>query len=71
MKAWNWKRMAVALCVSVAALVPVGAAHSALSAGDRAPTFALAATTAKQVSNKDFPGKTLVLFFYTGAVTNS
>jgi hypothetical protein len=69
MKAFNWKRMAVALALGAATLLPGGMAQAALGAGDKAPEFALPATTAKQVSSKDFAGKTLVLFFYGGAFT--
>jgi cytochrome oxidase Cu insertion factor (SCO1/SenC/PrrC family) len=71
MKACNWKRMAVALALGAATLLPGGMAQAALGVGDKAPDFALPATTAKQVSSKDFAGKTLVLFFYTGAFTNA
>jgi hypothetical protein len=70
MKAVHWKGMAAALALGTALLLPSGAAR-ALNVGDKAPAFALPATTAKQVSNKDFAGKTLVLFFYTGAFTDA
>lgn len=55
--------------MSAAALLPSGVAHS-LGIGDAAPPFSVPATTGKQSGNKDFPGKTLVLFFYPGAFTN-
>ena len=71
MRGCNWKFMAVALALGAAALLPAGMARAALGVGDMAPAFALPATTAKQVSSKDFAGKTLVLFFYAGAFTNA
>ncbi len=46
------------------------AAH-ALSVGDKAPAFTLPASVGKQASLSDFAGKSVVLFFYTGAFTNS
>ena len=70
MKACRWKSLAVASALGVAALLWGGVAN-ALSVGDKAPAFALPATTAKQLGSKDFAGKTLVLFFYTGAFTNA
>ena len=69
MKTGNWKAVVAALALGTAALLPGGMAQAALGVGDKAPAFALPATTAKQVSSKDFAGKTLVLFFYTGAFT--
>jgi hypothetical protein len=71
MRTGNWKGLVAALALGTATLLPGGAAQAALGVGDKAPEFALPATTAKQVSSKDFPGKTLVLFFYVGAFTNS
>ena len=62
--------MAVA-CARGGAVLLSGGMAQALGVGDKAPAFALAATTAKQLSSKDFSGKTLVLFFYTGAFTNA
>jgi len=62
--------MAAAVALGTALLLPGGTAR-ALSVGDKAPAFTLPATTAKQVSSQDFAGKTLVLFFYTGAFTNA
>ena len=70
MKALDWKRAAAGLALAAAMLLPAGMAQ-ALGAGDKAPPFSLPATTAKQLGNKDFPGKTLVLFFYTGAFTGA
>ena len=68
MKTGRWKRMAAACTLGAAVLLSGGLAQ-ALGVGDKAPAFALPATTAKQLGNKDFAGKTLVLFFYTGAFT--
>ncbi|MCC6531783.1 MAG: redoxin domain-containing protein [Burkholderiales bacterium] len=64
------KRLMIALALSVIPMLPGGLAH-ALKVGDQAPAFSLPATIGKQASPKDFPGKTLVLFFYTGAFTNT
>jgi hypothetical protein len=61
-------RFITAATFMVAALCS-GAAH-ALNVGDKAPAFTLPSTIGKQASLSDFPGKTLVLFFYIGAFTN-
>ena len=66
----NWKRMTVALSLFACTLLHA-AGVGAVKVGDKAPEFALPSTVAKQTSSKDFPGKTLVLFFYTGAFTNA
>jgi hypothetical protein len=71
MKHRSWKGLTVALALGAAALLPGALAQAALGVGDKAPAFSLPATTAKQLGNKDFAGKTLVLFFYTGAFTNA
>ena len=43
---------------------------SALQVGEKAPDFALAATTADEVKLSDFIGKKhVVIFFYVGAFT--
>ena len=43
---------------------------SALQVGEKAPDFALAATTADEVKLSDFAGKKhVVIFFYVGAFT--
>jgi hypothetical protein len=65
----RWRSWAVAAARGAVSLLP--AAAQAIGVGDKAPAFALPATVGKQASSKDFPGKTLVLFFYTGAFTNS
>jgi cytochrome oxidase Cu insertion factor (SCO1/SenC/PrrC family) len=62
-------RFAAATAFLVAALAS-GAAH-ALNVGDKAPAFTLPSTVGKQASLSDFAGKSVVLFFYTGAFTNS
>ena len=62
-------RFVTATAFLVAALSS-GAAQ-ALNVGDKAPAFTLASTIGKQASLSDFAGKTVVLFFYTGAFTNS
>ena len=47
-------------------------AASAVEVGEKAPGFALAATTAKEIKLADFAGKQhVVLFFYIGAFTNT
>jgi len=35
-----------------------------LKIGDKAPEFSLPSTTGSNLSLKDFPGKTIVLYFY-------
>jgi len=62
-------RFVTATAFLVAALSS-GAAH-ALNVGDKAPAFTLPSTVGKQASLSDFAGKSVVLFFYTGAFTNS
>ena len=54
----------------LAAALCSGAAH-AVNVGDKAPAFTLPASVGKQASLSDFAGKSVVLFFYTGAFTNS
>jgi peroxiredoxin len=47
-------------------------AASAVEVGDKAPAFALAATTAKEIKLADFAGKqNVVVWFYIGAFTNT
>ena len=56
----------------LAAVLVVGSlgAVSALQVGEKAPDFALPATTAEEVKLSDFIGqKHLVIFFYVGAFT--
>ena len=61
----------VAALLFAAVLVCVGlSTASALQVGEKAPDFALAATTADEVKLSDFVGKKhLVIFFYVGAFT--
>ena len=60
---------AVLLLAAVLVCGSLGAA-SALQVGEKAPDFALPATTADEVKLSDFVGqKHLVLFFYVGAFT--
>jgi peroxiredoxin len=55
------------------ALLCLSAGHvMALQAGDKAPDFSLAATTAEKISLDDFVGKKpVVVFFYLYAFTNT
>jgi peroxiredoxin len=47
-------------------------AAAAVEVGDKAPAFAAASTTGKEVKLADFAGsKHTVLFFYIGAFTNT
>ena len=65
----RFARFITATAFVVAALS--SAAVHALNVGDKAPAFTLPATVGKQASLSDFAGKSVVLFFYTGAFTNS
>jgi AhpC/TSA family len=57
--------LGVLLCLSAAHVM-------ALQAGDKAPDFSLAATTAEKISLADFVGKKpVVVFFYLYAFTNT
>ena len=61
--------VAVLLFAAVLAYGGLGTA-SALQVGEKAPGFALPATTADEVKLSDFVGKKhLVIFFYVGAFT--
>jgi len=66
----NWKRIAAALVVAVAAWLSSGAVQ-AVALGDKAPAFTLPASIGKQASLAGYPGKTMVLFFFVGAFTNA
>ena len=49
-----------------------GGTALALEVGDKAPNFALAASTAKEIKLSDFAGKrNVVLFFFVGAFTDT
>ena len=66
-----WKQWLAGIALGSAALLSGGAAL-ALEVGDKAPDFALAATTGKEIKLADFAGKqNVVLFFYIGAFTNT
>lgn len=71
MRIRNWKSFLTAVSLGAAMLLAPSAASAALAVGAKAPPFSLPATTAKELGAKDFAGKTLVLFFYVGAFTNS
>lgn len=71
MKLYRWRNWLAGIAFGSAALLSGGAAF-ALEVGDKAPDFALAASTGKQIKLADFAGKrNLVLFFYVGAFTNT
>jgi len=71
MKSYRWQRSLAGMLFAIAALL-YGNAALALEIGDKAPNFALAASTGKQIKLADFAGKqNLVLFFYIGAFTNT
>ena len=71
MKSYRWKQWLAGIALGSAALLSGGAAL-ALEVGDKAPDFALAASTGKQIKLADFAGKKhLVLFFYFAAFTNT
>ena len=71
MKSKRWRQWLTGMLFGFGALVSGGAAL-ALEVGDKAPEFALASTTGKEIKRADFAGKQhLVLFFYIGAFTNT
>jgi len=66
----KWRGLLAAAMLAAASFVTVGAAH-AVEVGDKAPDFALPASTGKEIKLADFAGKkSVVLFFYIGAFTN-
>lgn len=67
----RWRRGI--LTTLVGSLLLLAAAQSnALQVGDKAPDFALPATTAESIKLADYLGKKpVVLFFYIGAFTNT
>ena len=69
MRIRNWHRL-FACMLFTSALLGVGTSQ-AIEVGAKAPAFSLPATIGKQAASKDFAGKTLVLFFYAGAFTNT
>jgi predicted acyltransferase len=67
---WLWV-MAAVLLSGVWLLLSVNPVM-ALQVGDKAPDFALPATTAEKISLADYVGKKpVVVFFYIGAFTNT
>ena len=65
-------RVVAAALVSVALLFFATGQSLALQVGDKAPDFALPATTAESIKLADFLGKKpVVLFFYIGAFTRT
>ena len=65
-------RVMAAALVSMALLLFAAGQSMALQVGDKAPDFALPATTAESIKLADFIGKKpVVLFFYIGAFTNT
>jgi hypothetical protein len=67
----RWKRWIAAGVLGSAALIGAGAQAQALKEGDKAPAFSAPSTTGKALGPKDFPGKTVVLWFYIGAFTKT
>ena len=59
------------MAAALAAAALTSTVTGAVNVGDKAPAFTLPATVGKQASLSDFAGKSVVLFFYTGAFTNS
>ena len=71
MKSYRWKHSLAWMLFGCAALLASGTAL-ALEVGDKAPNFAAAASTGKEIKLADFAGKkNLVLFFYVGAFTDT
>ena len=69
MKLHRWTSLVAAVLLGGLGLM--GNAH-ALEVGAKAPNFALASTTGKEIKLADFAGKqAVVLFFYIGAFTNT
>jgi hypothetical protein len=65
-----WKRTALLLVVSVVLLLAGTGSGVALQVGDKAPSFALPATTAEKIDLAEYVGKKpVVLFFFIGAFT--
>jgi hypothetical protein len=67
----RWRRGILTVLVGSLLLLAAGQS-SALQVGDKAPDFALPATTAESLKLADYLGKKpVVLFFYIGAFTNT
>lgn len=72
MKTRRWTRLLAGILFASAALLFSSGWAAALNVGDKAPSFALPATTGAEVKWADFAGKQpVVLFFYIGAFTNT
>ena len=67
----QWKRWIAAGVLGSAALISAGAQAQALKEGDKAPAFSAPSSTGKPIALKDFSGKSVVLFFYIAAFTNT
>jgi peroxiredoxin len=64
MPIYRWTRVVVATFVSAAVLLLATGQSLALQVGDKAPDFALPATTADKVSLADYLGKKHVVLFF-------
>ena len=71
MKSAQWKRLVIAVAVGGAALLNGGAQAQGLKEGDKAPAFSAPSSTGKPIALKDYAGKSVVLFFYIAAFTNT
>ena len=70
MHARRLRRLTAGLLLGCAVLFAGGA--PAVEVGDKAPAFALASTTGKEIKLADFAGKqNVVVWFYIGAFTNT
>ena len=66
----RWVRVVAVVLVSAVLLLLSAGRAMALQAGDKAPDFSLAATTAEKINLADYLGKkAVVVFFYIGAFT--
>jgi cytochrome oxidase Cu insertion factor (SCO1/SenC/PrrC family) len=67
----KWKHLWTAAVFAAMSFMSIATAQ-ALGVGDKAPGFALPASTGKEIKLADFAGKkAVVLFFYIGAFTNT
>ena len=65
-------RVVAVTLASMVLLLGAAGQSLALQVGDKAPDFALPATTAESIKLADFQGKKpVVLFFYIGAFTKT
>ena len=70
MKSHQWRHRLLGILLG--SIVMFSGTAFALDVGDKAPNFALPATTGKDIGLGDFAGKkAVVLFFYIGAFTNT